>query len=173
MIRSTPRILVLALAAAAALSACKKDAPAPADPAPAATTADPAAPMPAPQPLPAAGTPATPATAVMDLQLGTAIGADNRVSTPATAFATTDTLYASVNTAADASGTLAARWTYLGADGSAAPTEVDMQSKQLTAGTATAHEFHVSKPDGWPAGRYRVEIMHNGQTVQTRDFDVR
>ncbi|TCZ82824.1 hypothetical protein [Lysobacter sp. N42] len=168
MTRTVPRILVVALAAAATLSACKRDEPAPA-PAPAGDTA-PVAGAPAPQPMPEA-TP--PAAAVTDLQLGTAVGADNRVTSPATSFRTRDTLYASVSTPADASGTLGARWTYLGADGTAAPTEVEVQNKDLSAGTAATHEFHVSKPDGWPTGRYRVEITHNGQVVQTREFDVR
>ncbi len=167
MTTTTPRILAVALAATVALSACKKD-----DPAPAVAPVDTApatAPMPDPQPMP--GTAST--AGVMDLQLGTSVGADNRVPSPATSFGTGDTLHASVNTAANTSGTLGARWTYLGTDGNAAPTEVDSQTKELTAGAAAAHEFHISKPDGWPAGRYRVEIMHNGQTVQTRDFDVR
>lgn len=167
MIRSMRPILVAALAATA-LSACNREEPA----APATDTA-PVATAPTTQPMPEAMPPATAGAGVTDLQLGTAVGADNRVTTPATSFATGDTLYASVNTAADASGTLGARWTYLGADGTAAPTEVEVQNKDLSAGAAATHEFHVSKPDGWPAGRYRVEITHNGQAVQTREFDVR
>lgn len=173
MTHPTARLLAVALLASTALVACKKndDAAMPAStaPTPASDTTLPAA---APAPMPS--TPATPATstAVSDVQLGSAVGADNRVTTPMTSFGTKDTLYASVTTAANASGTLGARWSYLGADGNAAPTVVDTQMQDL-GGAAGTHEFHVSKPDGWPAGKYRVEITHDGNVVQTRDFDVR
>jgi hypothetical protein len=173
MAHPTARILAVALLASTALVACKKkdDTAMPAEPTPApASTTDtgmpPAAPMPT-TPMPAAG------DAVSDLQLGTSVGADNRVGSPTTSFGTKDTLYASVTTAANATGKLGARWSYLGTDGMAAPTEVDTQTKDLTGGASMTHEFHVSKPDGWPAGKYRVEITHDGNVVQTRDFDVR
>jgi hypothetical protein len=169
MTSHAPRLLAVALAAAVTLSACKKDDPAPTvAPASSPQSGDLAT---APSPMPPAGS--TAAAGVTDLQLGTSVGADNRVASPVASFGVRDTLYASVNSAGETTGTLGARWTFLGTDGNAAPVEVDSQTRPLTAGTAAAHEFHVSKPDGWPAGRYRVEISHNGQTVQTRDFDVR
>jgi len=174
MAHPTARILAVALLASTALVACKKheETTTPVDTTPAAsTTADTT--MPATQPMPAPATPAATTGAVSDLQLGTAVGADNRVGSPMTSFGTKDTLYASVATAANATGKLGARWSYLGADGMAAPTEVDMQNKDLTGGAAATHEFHISKPDGWPAGKYRVEITQDGNVVQTRDFDVR
>ena len=174
MARSTARILAVALLASAALVGCKKkDDTAVVDTTPPATTSpDTSLPPPAPAPMPS--TPAPTAGAVVsDLQLGNAVGADNRIGSPMTSFGTKDTLYASVTTAANATGTLGARWTYLGTDGTAAPTEVDSQTKALAGATATTHEFHVTKPDGWPAGKYRVEITHDGNVVQTRDFDVR
>ena len=34
-------------------------------------------------------------------------------------------------------------------------------------------EFHIAKPDGWPLGKYKVEILLNGQTAQTKDFTVK
>lgn len=43
------------------------------------------------------------------------------------------------------------------------------ETEQTIAPTGeSATEFHISKPDGWPAGKYRVEILLNGATVQTR-----
>jgi hypothetical protein len=32
--------------------------------------------------------------------------------------------------------------------------------------------FHISKPDGWPAGSYKVEISLDGTVVDSRDFTV-
>jgi hypothetical protein len=38
-------------------------------------------------------------------------------------------------------------------------------------GPATT-EFHISKPDGWPAGDYQVEILVNGKSAATKSFKV-
>ena len=32
--------------------------------------------------------------------------------------------------------------------------------------------FHISKPDGWPTGNYKVEISLNGTAVSSKDFTV-
>jgi hypothetical protein len=37
---------------------------------------------------------------------------------------------------------------------------------------ASVTEFHVSKPDGWPAGHYEVAISLNGTEVARNGFDV-
>lgn len=177
MSNTTVRILATALIAATALTACKGRNSENADTAantPATTAPDTTTPatLPPPAPMPDSSASAH-GNMVSSLELGNAVGADNRVSTAMTSFAPRDTLYASVATAANAAGKLGARWLYLGPDGKAAPTEVEVQSKDVSAGAAATHEFHVSKPDGWPVGRYRVEITHDGNPVQTRDFDVR
>jgi hypothetical protein len=33
-------------------------------------------------------------------------------------------------------------------------------------------EFHVTKPDGWPKGSYKVEVFLNGNSVETESFKV-
>ena len=38
-------------------------------------------------------------------------------------------------------------------------------------GPATT-EFHISKPDGWPVGDYKVEILVNGTSAATKSFKV-
>ncbi|MBJ6979200.1 MULTISPECIES: hypothetical protein [unclassified Luteimonas] len=156
-----PVALAAALLATLALAGCKKDEPAPPPP-------PVAAPAPAPAPAPAAA----PVVSVTAVDLGNAIGADNRVTTPATTFAPTDTIYASVATtssdpASPQRGQLTARWTY---EGDQAVDETS-QAFDFTGTGATA--FKISKPDGWPTGNYRVEILHDGGVVQTRDFEVR
>src|SRR5690348_14794871 len=87
--------LIAAIAGAFALSACGKKeepAPAPAPPPPAAST-------PAPPP-PAAPAPAPVAVASVDL--GSAVGPDQKVTTPTAAFTPKDTNYAAVSTTATA-----------------------------------------------------------------------
>ena len=65
-----------------------------------------------------------------------------------------------------AGGDLTARWTFQ--DGQV----VDTQDKTIPAG-AQVTDFSISKPDGWPAGKYKLEVMNNGMVVQTREFDIK
>jgi hypothetical protein len=155
--------LSTALAAALVLSACKKPEPAPA-PTPPATT-----PAPAPAPITA---PAAATASVTALDLGNSIGADNRVAAPASTFAPRDTIYAAVTTrtsdaAATVPGKLHARWTYQ--DGQTV--HEDSRDLNLTGDGVTA--FQISKPDGFPVGRYKVEVSLDGAVVQSKDFEVK
>jgi hypothetical protein len=111
---------------------------------------------------------AAPAITVTALELGNQIGADKRVAQQLTAFAPNDTIYVSVLTnGASSSATLAVKWTYQ--DG-----QVVNESTQTIAPTGPATtEFHISKPDGWPAGTYKVEVSLNGQAAGTKEFEVK
>lgn len=107
---------------------------------------------------------------VTGVQLGRAIGVDLRVSDEAETgvFESTDTIYVSVDTEGAAAGaTLAARWTY--EDGQV----VDESTRSISPTGATVTEFHISNPDGFPAGSYQVEILLDGRSVETEDFEVR
>ena len=149
--------IAAALLATVALAGCKKKDDAAMTTPPASEPATPVT-MPAPAPAP------TPAT-VVSVDLGSAVGADNKVTMASTSFATKDTIHASVATDG-AGGKLNAKWTYQ--DGQT----VDSQDKDVAAGPQTT-DFSISKPDGWPAGKYKVEISLDGNVVQSRDFDVK
>ena len=156
-------LLALGLAGALTLAACNKspeNAPAPATtppPAPAATT-----------PPPPATPPAQQGVSVTSVDLGTAVGADQKVTSPTTNFSPKDTIYAAVSTTGAASNaTLGAKWTYQ--DG-----QTVNDSSQTIAPTGPAvTTFHISKPDGWPAGNYKVEISLDGNAVSSKDFSVK
>jgi hypothetical protein len=105
-----------------------------------------------------------PSLDVTDVSLGRSIGSDNRVVEEIGDFAPMDTIYASVETEGTGSGTLAARWTF--EDGQV----VDEGSQSVSGAQVT--EFHVSNPDGWPAGHYEVIISLNGEEVERSGFDV-
>jgi hypothetical protein len=159
-----PTALATALVAVLAVAGCKKkDETATTPPAstPEATTA---APM--PPPATTVAQPAAPATAltVTTLDLGNAIGADNHIAAPATSFSTKDTIHASVATDGPG-GNLTAKWTM-------GDKVVDTQSKTVAAGPQVT-EFSISKPDGWPAGHYTLQVSANGNVLQSRDFDVK
>ena len=125
----------------------------------------------APEPTPITA-PAAATASVTALDLGNSVGADNRVAAPATTFAPRDTIYAAVTTrtsdaAATVPGKLGAKWTYQ--DGQTV--HEDSRDLNLTGDGVTA--FQISKPDGVPAGRYKVEISLDGSVVQSKEFEVK
>ena len=148
--------IAAALLATVALAGCKKKDDMAATTPPATTEPAPAPVEPAPAPTPAS---------VTSVDLGNAVGADNKVTTASTSFAKSDTIHASVATDGAASK-LNAKWTYQ--DGQT----VDSQDKDVAAGPQVT-DFSISKPDGWPAGKYKVEISLDGAVVQSRDFEVK
>lgn len=122
-------------------------------------------PPPAPVASPA---PASAPFRVTVIELGKAIGTDKRVSAPSSSFAPSDTIYATVATeGASPSVTLVTRWTYQ--DGQV----VNEETQAIAPTGPTVTEFHIAKPDGWPTGRYKVEIALNGQPAGAREFEVR
>jgi len=104
---------------------------------------------------------------VRTIQVGRTLNSDNSVGTITTQFKPADTIYVSIKTEGTASSaTLGARWTFQ--DG-----QVVDESKQTIAPTGDAFtEFHISKPDGWPAGKYKVEVMLDGASAGSKDFEV-
>jgi hypothetical protein len=115
------------------------------------------------------GSVATPsAVTVSAVTLGRSIGADKRVAEPMETFRPDDTIYASVRTAGAAStATLTARWTF--EDG-----QVVSEGSETIAPTGPADtEFHISKPGGWPKGKYTLHVRLNGAEVQTKTFEVK
>ncbi len=152
--------LLVAVVGAAALAGCRKDEPAPVVP---PTTPTETAPPSAPPPATSVTAPASTAS----VTLGNAIDANNTIATPLTSFAAGDTIHASVATDSPSASTLVAKWTHLDSNQTVAE-----ETKQVAAGAQTT-DFHISKPDGWPTGRYRVEISQDGSVINTSEFDVK
>lgn len=115
--------------------------------------------------------PATAAT-ITSVDLGNAVGANMKVDMPATTFAPKDTIYASVATSTSDSGAavpakVGAKWTF--EDGQV----VNEETRDLNLSGTGDTEFHISKPDGFPTGKYKVEISLDGNVAQSRDFEVK
>ena len=104
---------------------------------------------------------------VTRVDLGNAIGADKKVTAPAESFKPNDTIYASILTEGAASNVaLGTRWTY--EDG-----QVVSEAKQTIAPTGpAATEFHITKPDGFPAGKYTLVVSMNDQPNTPKQFTV-
>lgn len=162
MLKRTSITIAFSLASALALSACNKNAPQETSPATAPEASAPAAPVSAP----AASTPAAPVTLV-SVDLGSAVGPDQKVTTATTTFTPKDTIYASVATDGTGTATLEAKWTYQ--DGQT----VKDDSKTIAATGPATTTFSISKPDGWPAGNYKVDISLNGAPASSKDFSVK
>ena len=157
--------LAAALVASVGIAGCKKNEEPVAPPPAADTTAAPAsAPMPAPAPAAAP-------LAVQSIDVGNAVGADNRVTAPMSTLGTKDTLYVSVNTTGMSSNNkLGVRWAYV--DGSADGKTI-ANDERMVNGENVVTEFHAANTNGWPVGKYKVEVMLDGAKVQTREFEIK
>ena len=118
---------------------------------------------------PPAGSSATPALQVADVSLGRRLGADKRVTDGTDDFRPRDTVFASVRTTGAADrATITARWTFENGQ------QVDERTETISpTGGDTFTEFHVSKPSGWPEGKYTLHVLLNGSEVQRKDFTVK
>ncbi|MCA1713585.1 MAG: hypothetical protein LC715_00130 [Gammaproteobacteria bacterium] len=88
------------------------------------------------------------------------------MTAPLSTFATSDTIHASVASNGAASSNITAKWTFQ--DGQV----IDTQDKTIPAGPQVT-DFSITKPDGWPVGKYKLEVMADGMVMQTREFEVR
>lgn len=161
-------VLAATLLGSVALVGCKKKEEPAADtaPPPAATTPAPAPTTPEPAPAPAA------TVTVTAVDLGTEAGADKKIAKPTTTFTPKDKIVAAVATsssdpATPASGKLGAKWTFQ--DGQV----VNEESKDYSFSGQDVTDFEISKPDGWPAGKYKLEVSLDGNVVQTKDFEIK
>lgn len=154
--RLSQALLVAALGSAALIGCKKKEEAAPVTPPPAATT-------PAPVTAPAATTSVTSVT----------LGKDAAVSSPTTTFAPGDSIHAAVATQtsdanASVPGTLSAKWTHVDSNQT-----VHEESKDFAFTGPGTTTFQISKPDGWPTGKYKLEVSLDGSVVNTTDFEVK
>ena len=104
---------------------------------------------------------------VSQIDMGRSLNADKTINDKTDSFKPNDAIYASIATEGSApTATLKARWTY--EDG-----QVVNESTQTITPTGNARtEFHISKPDGWPTGKYKLEAFVNGSSAATKDFEV-
>jgi len=143
--------VLFALLAAVSFGACaKKELPPPPTPVPTV----------APTPVP---------FKVTTVDLGKSIGDDKKVKEAAATFGPKDTIYASIASEGVAPKvTLKARWTY-GEKGQL----VNEETRDLAPTGPAVTEFHVAKPSGWPAGKYKVEVSADGNLAVTKEFEVK
>ena len=104
---------------------------------------------------------------IIDIEIGRAIGPDNRVIEPTEEFRPDDTIYASVvMLGTTESATLKAKWM------EESGTLLDETVRTVSPSGETVAEFHMVRPRGWEKGRYRVEILLDGVEVGAEEFRV-
>ena len=103
---------------------------------------------------------------VTDINLGRGINADLTIKDKTTNFRPSDVVYASVATEGAAPATLGVRWTFNDNQ------VVDTGDREIHPTGATRTEFHISKPDGFPVGHYRLEVTLNGASAGTKEFEI-
>ncbi len=102
---------------------------------------------------------------VSGIQMGRALNSDKSIATHATRFTPEQTVYIAVLTDGPGSGDIAAKWTFGGR-------VVSEETRSVSYTSSAATEFHIGYAGGFPPGAYRVEILVDGQQVDTRDFRV-
>jgi hypothetical protein len=142
------------LAVAVTVSGCQKEAPPPPPP-------PPAAPMPPPPPPP-------PPFKVDSLDVGKAVGVDNKLTAPTASFGPKDTIYLSVISEGVAPAVVyRAKWTY-----GPKAVVVKEESQSIASLGLRATEFHIAKPSGWPLGKYKVELFVDDRPAGLKEFEV-
>lgn len=168
MTRKTLKFAAVAALATLALSACQPQAPQ--DTPAAAAQAPAAAPAAAQAPAPVAAATAT--ASITDVKLGNALDPDGKLAQAKTTFAPMDNVVVAIYTAgsddgAMAKGMVGTRWR--DQDGKV----VHEESKDFDVTGTGVSTFQIGKMDGWPLGRYTIEISLDGQPAMSREFEVR
>jgi hypothetical protein len=159
------QVLLVAAIGSVAIVGCKKKEEAAPAPTPAPAAVEPAPPPPAPA--------ATASVASVDL--GTATGPDMKLTASTMSFKPKDKFIVSVGTttsdpAATVAGKLTAKLTF--ANG-AETMPVDEKTQDFNIAGPGTTNIEFSKPDGWPVGKYKVEVSLDGAVVQSKDFEVK
>lgn len=120
---------------------------------------------------PAQDTLASGPLAVKGIMLGSAVTPDKLISSPKTTFQPTDTFHISVNLTGKSEGAkISARWIYEGGQGGRKV--LHESSETIPPGEGAVAEFHISQGQPWPAGRYTVRVMLDGENAGERAFTV-
>ena len=99
------------------------------------------------------------------LQLGSKLNDDKTIGVNTTRFKPDDRIFAAVLTGATGSSTITARWIYGGM-------MVGEESRKVSYKGAGATAFEFKSASAFPVGDYKVDILVDGQPVQSREFRV-
>lgn len=105
---------------------------------------------------------------VLDVDIGKRAGEDNEVDDEVETFASTDTIYASVNTTGLVrQGAVTSQWVF--PDSSI----VEIQAQPVTRDRDANLLFFLAQPDGLKPGKYTFRVLVDGREVRSQDLTVR
>lgn len=109
------------------------------------------------------------AVSVSEINLGRSLKPDLKIDESTNTFRPVDVIYLSVETKGVGPVTLGTRWTYQDNQ------VVNETSRTISpnGNEPTYTEFHISKPEGLPTGKYHVVVILNGTTAGEKDFEVK
>ena len=117
----------------------------------------------APPTTPAVGGAAAPAPGeavrIVDVTLGNSLKPDNTVQNVTSTFSPKDTIFAAIRTEGAGTATLEVKWAYKDSQ------VVKTDTRTINPTGAAVTEFSIQKPEGWPAGDYRVDVLVSGTTA--------
>jgi hypothetical protein len=152
--------LLIAASLGLALSACKKEEPVEVVPETIAT--EPALATVEPVPAPVAAS-----VIIAAVNLGTTVGADQKVAAAATSFSNDEVIYAAVDTQnAGKELDLAVKWTLNGST-------VHEESTKISPEGDLTTNFKFGNSGTRQAGKYKAEISLNGALAQSVDFEIK
>jgi hypothetical protein len=102
------------------------------------------------------------------ITMASKVDADNNPTNSTTTFGKKDTIWAVADIDGTSVGTpVEARWFHT-------TSNTQINSNTVTARSAGMHRlpFFIAKPDGWPTGDYRVDILINGSVMKSATFQV-
>jgi hypothetical protein len=114
--------------------------------------------------LAAACTPSEPLR-ITNIQTGRSLNSDNSVADITMSFRPSDTMYVAILTDARGSGTLGARWK-LGSS------VIHEASRDVAYNDQAATAFRFEAADSFPVGSYTIEVLLDGEVVETRQVRV-
>lgn len=97
---------------------------------------------------------------VSAVQTGKSLNSDNSIAVHAATFRPKDTMYVAVLTDARGAGTITVRWKL----GSQVLHEL---TREVSYNDQAATDFRFQAADGFPAGTYTIEVLLDGQSVNT------
>ncbi|PZO63283.1 MAG: hypothetical protein DI635_09095 [Pseudoxanthomonas suwonensis] len=104
---------------------------------------------------------------ITGVQMARSVDSTGKAVSPVTTFTPQDTIYVSIASDGVAQKVgLSVRWSYQTGE------VFGNESKTIDANGPRFTEFHISKTSAWPAGFYKVDVMHNADPVQTVEFEV-
>lgn len=102
------------------------------------------------------------------IELGRSINADHSIKDKSDTFQPGDTIYAAVETETLGSAAVRIRWSF--EDGQL----IGEATQPIPAsGGQIRSAFHIFKPDGWPEGKYRLEVTLDSTVAGIKEFTVK